>query len=168
MNKIELPDLVDSHCHVDFPEFDSDLDEILLRAQKAGVSKVLTICTKPQNLDRVMEIATNHASVFFAVGTHPLNINKVDYFTYEEILKLSSHPKMVGIGETGLDYFYSMSNSKRQEKHFKMHIALARDCSLPLIVHSRSADKDMSRILKDEYKKGHFNCVLHCFSSGIR
>ena len=167
MNDIELPDLVDSHCHVDFPEFDNDLDEILLRAQKAGVSKVLTICTKPQNLDRVMEIATNHASVFFAVGTHPLNINKVDYFTYEEILNVSSHPKMVGIGETGLDYFYSMSNSKEQKKHFKMHIALARDCSLPLIVHSRSADKDMSRILKDEYKKGHFNCVLHCFSSGI-
>ena len=81
MDNIELPDLVDSHCHVDFPEFDNDLDEILLRAQKAGVSKVLTICTKPQTLARVMEIATHHDGVFFAVGTHPLNKKKADYFT---------------------------------------------------------------------------------------
>lgn len=167
MNKNELPPLVDSHCHIDFPEFDKDLDATVLRAQDAGISKILTICTKPKYLLRVLEIANHYPNIFFAVGSHPLNKHEDDYFTREEILAITSHPKMVGIGETGLDYFYSTENSEKQKEHFRLHISLARECSLPLIVHSRSADEDMERILKEEYRLGHFDCVLHCFSSGI-
>ena len=166
MIEIKLPPLVDSHCHVDFPEFDTDLDAVMARAKSAGVIKILTICTKPRNLPKVLEITDRYENAFFALGSHPLNKNEEDYFTRKEILQASLHPKMVGIGETGLDYFYSTETSEKQKEHFKLHIALARECSLPLIVHSRSADEDMVRILTAEYKVGHFECVLHCFSSG--
>lgn len=167
MDKNELPPLVDSHCHVDFPEFAKDLDETLVRAKNAGVTKILTICTKPKSLSRVLEITDTYSNIFFAAGTHPLNKEKEDFFTREELLRTSSKPKMVGIGETGLDYFYSKESSEKQKENFRLHISLARECSLPLIVHSRSADEDMSQILKDEYSNGHFDCVLHCFSSGV-
>ena len=166
MIRKELPPLVDSHCHVDFPEFDTDFDAIMARAKSAGVTKILTICTKPKNYSKVLEITDRYKDLFFALGSHPLNKNEDDYFTKKEILQASLQPKMVGIGETGLDYFYSTETSEKQKKHFRLHIALARECSLPLIVHSRSADEDMAKILTAEYKVGHFECVLHCFSSG--
>jgi TatD DNase family protein len=114
-----------------------------------------------------LDITDRYPNIFFAVGSHPLNKDSVDHFTRDELLTLSSHPKMVGIGETGLDYFYSSENTKQQKENFKLHIAVARECALPLIVHSRSADNDMSQILQEEYKAGHFACVLHCFSSGV-
>ena len=166
MTENVLPPLVDSHCHIDFADFDSDLKETVTRATKAGVSKILTICTKPTNTERVLEITARYPNIFFAAGSHPLNKFEDESFTYKEISILSSHPKMVGIGETGLDYFYSAQNADLQKKHFRMHIELARECSLPLIVHSRSADSDMAKILMEEYNNGPFTCVLHCFSSG--
>ena len=162
-----MPTLVDSHCHIDFSTFNADLDETIARAHEAGISKILTICTKPTNLPRVLEIANRYPTVFFAVGSHPLNTKKDDFFTRKDILDVASHPKMIGIGETGLDYFYSSENAESQKAHFKMHISLARECSLPLIVHSRSADDDMIKILRDQHNIGHFDCVLHCFSSGV-
>ncbi len=163
-----LPSIIDSHCHIDFPEFDNDLDQVLNRAHKAGVSKILTICTKPANLQKVLTIVSAHRNIFFAAGSHPLNNNAKDRFTKEELLEATLNAKMVGIGETGLDYFYSSTNSNDQKKDFRLHIALARECSLPLIIHSRKADEDMTSILKDEYKSGPFRCVLHCFSSGAK
>ena len=166
MNKGFKADLVDSHCHIDFPDFDSDLDQVIVRAKEEGISKILTICTSPKNLEKVSTIALAHQIVYFAAGSHPLNKTESDKFTRNELLNASLNPKMIGIGETGLDYFYSSKNSNEQKKHFRLHIAVARECSLPLIVHSRSADQDMASILKDEYKRGHFECVLHCFSSG--
>ena len=166
MNNNFLPPIIDSHCHMDFPDFDDDLDQVLERARSAGVSKLLTICTKPDNLKKVLTIITSHSDIYFAAGSHPLNKNKKDMFTKDQLLKLTLNPKMIGIGETGLDYFYSSENASEQKRHFRLHIAIARECSLPLIVHSRSADLDMANILKEEYKNGHFDCVLHCFSSG--
>ena len=166
MTKYSFPTLVDSHCHLDFPEFDDDIDNIIVRAKNAGVSKILTICTKPKDLNKVIKIAKNQSLVYFAVGSHPLNKENSDKFTKDKLLQLSKNPKMVGIGETGLDYFYSSENSDEQKQHFRLHIALARECSLPLIVHSRSADTDMASILQEEYKTGPFECVMHCFSSG--
>ena len=166
MFRKKLSPLVDSHCHVDFPEFDEDLNAIMARAKSAGITKILTICTKPKNYSKVLEITDRYINLFFALGSHPLNKNEDGYFTRKEILQASLQPKMVGIGETGLDYFYSTETSKKQKEHFRLHIALARECSLPLIVHSRSADDDMANILTAEYKVGHFECVLHCFSSG--
>ena len=167
MNKKDWPTLVDSHCHIDFPEFNEDLDKVLSRARDNGISKILTICTKPKNLPKVLEITNHYKNIFFAVGSHPLNKEDTDYFTRKEILEVAKHPKLVGIGETGLDYYYSSETAEKQKSHFRLHIALARECMLPLIVHSRSADDDMITILKDEYNIKPFDCVLHCFSSGV-
>tara|TARA_A100001011_G_C14212939_1_gene800710 strand:+ start:63 stop:860 length:798 start_codon:yes stop_codon:yes gene_type:complete len=166
MNKDILNPLVDSHCHLDFPEFDDDLPQVIERAKKAGIEKIITICTKLGNLEKVKSIAERHPIVFFSVGSHPLNTDTKDNFNRKQLLVASSNPKMVGIGETGLDYFYSSKNSIEQKKNFRMHITVARECALPLIVHSRAADEDMIRILTEEYKIGKFQCVLHCFSSG--
>ena len=168
MAKYLFPTLVDSHCHLDFPEFDNDIDSVISRANKAGVSKILTICTKPKYLEKVIKIVKSRSNLYFAAGTHPLNKEKSDKFTKDELTQLAENPKMVGIGETGLDYFYSSENSNDQKKHFRLHIALAREFSLPLIVHSRSADDDMATILQEEYKIGPFQCVMHCFSSGSK
>ena len=166
MTKHLVPRLVDSHCHLDFPEFDNDIDNIISRAKNAGISTILTICTKPKDLNKVIKIVESQSLVYFAAGSHPLNKEHSDKFTKDKLLQLSQNPKMVGIGETGLDYFYSSENSDDQKKHFRLHIAVARECSLPLIVHSRSADTDMASILREEYKIGPFECVMHCFSSG--
>ncbi len=159
--------LVDSHCHLDFSTFDGDLDNIIIRAQKAGIKIMLTICTKPGDLEKVLKIAENYDSVYFACGLHPLNIQEGNTFTYKQLIDLSHHPKMIGIGETGLDYFYSSDSAEPQKKSFALHIEIARRTKLPLIVHSRSADSDMIKILRREYKKESFKCVMHCFSSGL-
>ena len=166
MDRNLLTPLVDSHCHLDFPDFDDDLDLVVKRAEDAGISNLVTICTKPQNLSKVLKIVSRYPNIYFAAGSHPLNKYDNEKFTKQELLEASNDPKMVGIGETGLDYFYSSLTSIDQKKHFRLHIELARKCSLPLIIHSRSADQDMIKILTEEYERGSFECVLHCFSSG--
>lgn len=163
----KLTPLIDSHCHLDFPEFASDIDAIIARSHDVGITKILTICTKPANLRNVKTISDKFLNVFFAVGSHPLNTLKIDKFSYEQLIMESTHKKMIGIGETGLDYFYSKNTSEEQKLHFKLHIAAARECNLPVIVHSRSADEDMSKILLEEYKIAPFECVMHCFSSSL-
>ena len=159
--------LVDSHCHLDFPEFEKDLDSVISKALKVGVYRMLTICTKPINLEKVLTIVEKYPSVYFAAGSHPLHVQDPLLFSYEKLISISKHPKMLGIGETGLDYFYSVENAELQKENFKLHIKAARDTNLPLIVHSRSADEDMIKILSDEFSVGKFDCVLHCFSSGV-
>ena len=167
MSSSLLPPVVDSHCHLDFEDFDLDLDQVVKRAETAGVSIIVTICTKPENLQKVLKIVKKFPNIYFAAGSHPLNTKAQDWFTREQLLELTTNSKMIGIGETGLDYFYSAKNANEQKRHFRLHINLARECALPLIVHSRSADKDMIAILSDELKRGPFDCVLHCFSSGM-
>ena len=141
------------------------LSEILARAHKAGVGNILTICTQLKNEPAIRKIAIDNPSVYYAAGTHPMSVAKEPMATLNQLRTISNNPKMIGIGETGLDYFYTQETKNLQKESFEIHIEAARLTKLPLIIHSRSADDDMIEILKREYKKGHFTCVMHCFSS---
>lgn len=158
--------LVDSHCHLDFPDFDEDLDEIVARAERAGVTRMVSICTRPASLPDVRAIAARFDSVYYAAGVHPLNVGEQDLVTLDDLLEMASHPKMVGIGETGLDYHYDKWPPAMQQASLRTHIAAARETGLPLIIHARNADDDMAAILREGYEDGAYSCVMHCFSSG--
>lgn len=160
------PDLVDSHCHLDFPQLAGELDAVVARAEAAGVRRMVTICTRLADADRVRAIAEAHAGVFFAAGTHPMQVAEEPMATPEALAAIAAHPKMVGIGETGLDYHYTAESAAAQQESLRLHIEAARRTGLPLIIHARDADADMARILSEEHAAGPFACVMHCFSSG--
>lgn len=160
------PEITDSHCHLDFPDFEGELDALIARAADAGVTRVVTICTRLRNEPRVRTIAEAHAPVFYAAGTHPMSAAEEPLATVEELVGLARHPKFVGIGETGLDYHYTADTKDIQQESLRIHIEAARQTRLPLIIHARAADEDMARILSDEYASGSYSCVMHCFSSG--
>jgi len=157
--------ITDSHCHLDFPDFDDNRAEIVARAEQAGVTRMVTICTKLRQLDQVRAIAEEFPSVFFAAGTHPMSAASEPLVSVEDLVALASHPKFVGIGETGLDYHYTADSKPIQQESLRNHIAAARETGLPLIIHARDADDDMARILGEEHKNGAYSCVMHCFSS---
>ena len=159
------PQITDSHCHLDFPDFDGQMADILKRAAEAGVTRMVTICTKLRLEPQVRAIAEAHAPVFFAAGTHPMSAADEPLATVDDLIALSRHPKMVGIGETGLDYHYTSDTAEVQKTSLRIHIAAARETGLPLIIHARDADDDMARILTEEYRNGAYGCVMHCFSS---
>lgn len=159
------PQLVDSHCHLDFPDFDAERDAVIARAHAAGVARMVTICTRLSALPKVQAIAEAHPSVFFAAGTHPMSVASEPMVTVEELVALAQHPKMVGIGETGLDYHYTAESADVQAQSLRLHIEAARRTRLPLIIHARDADDDMARILTEEHRAGAYSCVMHCFSS---
>lgn len=156
---------VDSHCHLDFPEFSDDLDGIVSRADKAGVKHMLSICTHVTKFDQVLAVARRYDNIFCTVGIHPHNAEEEPRVTPEDLIGLAAHHKVIGFGETGLDYHYKNSPCDIQKRQFKSHIGASRVSGLPLIVHTRNADDDMARILKDENEKGKFSGLLHCFSS---
>ncbi|MEO1292437.1 MAG: TatD family hydrolase [Pseudomonadota bacterium] len=158
--------LVDSHCHLDFPDFADELPETVARAEAAGVTRMVTICTRMASEPAVRAIAEAYPSVFYAAGVHPLNVQEAPIVTLEALLSLAEHPKMVGIGETGLDYHYQRETEALQKESLPIHIEAARRTGLPLIIHSRDADADMEDILTAEYRNGAYTCVMHCFSSG--
>ena len=158
--------LVDSHCHLDFETFDSDRDDVFVRARDAGVGAMVTICTRLSRFDEVLALATPRPNVFCSVGIHPHQVAEEERATVERLIDLACHPKVVGIGETGLDYFYDHSPRDDQKTSFRVHIHAARETGLPLIVHTRDADDDTAAMLKDETVQGAFPGVLHCFSSG--
>lgn len=158
-------ELTDSHCHLDFPDFDEERSEVVSRALKAGVTRMVTICTRLRQLEQVQSIAEMHSSVFFAAGTHPMHASEEPLVSVEELLAVANHPKMIGIGETGLDYHYTSESRDIQIESLRIHIDAARRSALPLIIHARAADDDMQAILKEEYSKGAYSCVMHCFSS---
>lgn len=160
------PEIVDSHCHLDFPDFDGELPEILARAQAAGVSRMVTICTRPDNEPRVRAMAEANRAVFYAAGTHPMRAAEDPLLTVDHLVALARHPKFVGIGETGLDYHYTADTKAVQQESLLIHIEAARQTGLPLIIHARAADDDMALILTAEYRAGAYSCVMHCFSSG--
>nr|WP_319949135.1 TatD family hydrolase [uncultured Shimia sp.] len=162
----QISEITDSHCHLDFPDFEGQLDEIIARAQQAGVTRMVTICTRLKNEPVVRAIAEAHAPVFYAAGTHPMSVADEPMATFDELVLLARHPKFVGIGETGLDYHYTADSKDIQQTSLRVHIAAARETGLPLIIHSRDADDDMARILSDEYANGAYSCVMHCYSSG--
>jgi len=161
-----LPPLVDSHCHLDFPQLAQDLPDVIARAEAAGVTRMVTICTKLRLEPHVRSLAEAHSAVFYAAGTHPMSVAEEPMATVEELVTLSLHPKCVGIGETGLDYHYTADSAVIQKDSLAVHIAAARGTGLPLIIHARDADADMIDILTAEYRNGAFACVMHCFSSG--
>ena len=158
--------LVDSHCHLDFPDFDGDRDDLVVRARAAGVTKMVTICTRASAEADVRAIAERYEGVYYAVGAHPLNVGEASLMTVEDLMAYAEHPKMVGIGESGLDYHYDKWPPEMQKESFRRHIVAARETGLPLIVHARDADDDIAAILREGYEGGPYTCVMHCFSSG--
>jgi TatD DNase family protein len=158
--------LVDSHCHLDFPDFADDLESIFARAKAAGIGRILTISTRVRRLDTLLAITERFPEVYCTVGTHPHQADEEDGISVNELIELSKHPNVVAFGEAGLDYFYQHSSPKAQERGFRNHIAAARATGLPLVIHTREADDDCGRILQDEMAKGAFRAVLHCYTGG--
>ena len=163
---MSLPQIVDSHCHLDFPQLAGELDAVIARAHAAGVTRMVTICTKLREVAQVRAIAEAHAGVFFAAGTHPMSVAAEPMASVADLVALAAHPRMVGIGESGLDYHYTSDSREVQIESLRIHIEAARQTGLPLIIHARDADDDMARILTEEHRAGAFDCVMHCFSSG--
>ncbi|MCX8570136.1 MULTISPECIES: TatD family hydrolase [Hyphomicrobiales] len=158
--------LVDSHCHLDFPDFAEERAAIVARAKAAGVERMVTISTRVKRFAQIIAIAEEFDEVFCSVGTHPHNADEELDVTSDELVRLSQHPKVVAIGEAGLDYFYDKAPREAQARGLRTHIAAARETGLPLVIHARSADEDMAAILTEETGKGAFPFILHCFSSG--
>ena len=161
----QIPHITDSHCHLDFPDFEGQLPELIANAQAAGVTRMVTICTKLRQEPDVRAIAEAYAPVFYAAGTHPMSVASEPLATFDELVEMSKHPKFVGLGETGLDYHYTAESADIQKESLRIHIAAARQTGLPLIIHARGADDDMARILAEEHANGSYTCVMHCFSS---
>ena len=158
--------IVDSHCHLDFDSFEDDLDAVVNRARDAGVCRMVTICTKMSGFDQVLAIAERYDDVFCSVGVHPHEAEREGDVSLSSLVELAKHPKVVGIGESGLDYYYDNSPVDAQKVSFRTHIDAARETGLPLIVHSRDADDDMADMLEEGAQAGAFPGVLHCFTAG--
>ncbi|MBI5164383.1 MAG: TatD family hydrolase [Magnetospirillum sp.] len=158
--------LVDSHCHLDFPDFADDLDAVIARAEGVGVGLMLTINTHVSRFAGVLRVAERYPNVYCTVGIHPHEAGSAPVVEVERLIELSRHPKVVGFGETGLDYYYDKSPREGQRQSFRTHIAAARATGLPVVVHTRDADADTAAILSEEMGQGAFTGLIHCFSSG--
>ncbi|MSO69658.1 MAG: TatD family deoxyribonuclease [Alphaproteobacteria bacterium] len=159
--------LVDSHCHLDFPDFVGDFDGVMARAANAGVGHMQTICTRLRSFDSVAALAERSERLFCSVGVHPHHVaEEPEPVTAETLLKRAQHPKVIGLGETGLDFYYEQSPRDQQEASFRAHIAAARQSGLPIIVHTRTADDETIRIMREEAERGRFPGVIHCFTAG--
>jgi TatD DNase family protein len=159
-----LTGFIDSHCHLDFPDFADDLAAIVARAEAAGVARMVSISTKLRQIDNLLAIAERFPNVYSSVGTHPHYAHEELDVTVKDLVALTKRPKVVAIGEAGLDYHYDFSPREAQETGFRRHIAAARETELPLVIHTRQADDDVARILEEETDKGAFPAVLHCFT----
>ena len=159
--------LVDSHCHLNFPDFKEDLDEVLVRAQNADVKVLQTICTKLTEFPDVLSLTENHDSIYCSIGIHPHHVSDEPRFEPDAIVGIANrYPSIIGIGETGLDYYYENSPREAQRESFCAHIDVARKTGLPVIIHSRSADEDTASMLRAEHEKAPFPGVIHCFTAG--
>jgi TatD DNase family protein len=158
--------LVDSHCHLDFPDFASELDAVVARARAAGIGRMVTICTRTRKFPQVLAVAEKFPEVFCSVGTHPHNAHEELDIDAKALIALTKNPKVVAIGEVGIDYHYDKSPRDAQAQGLRQHIAAARETGLPLVIHSRECDADMAQILEQESGKGAFPAVLHCFTGG--
>jgi TatD DNase family protein len=158
--------LVDSHCHLDFPDFADDLEGVVGRARAQDVGRMVTNSTRVSRHAGLLAIAERFPEVFCSIGTHPHNAKEEVDITAADLIAHTRHPKVVAIGESGLDYYYDHSPRDAQEESFRTHIAAARESALPLVIHSRNADDDTARILEEEMGKGAFAAVLHCFTGG--
>ena len=158
--------LVDSHCHLDFPDFADTLDDVVTRARAADIGRIVSISTRVARHDGLVAIAERFPDVFCSVGTHPHHAHEEPDVTTADLIARTRHPKVVAIGEAGLDYHYDFSPRDAQERGFRRHIAAARESGLPLVIHAREADADVARILEEESGKGPFPAVLHCYTGG--
>lgn len=158
--------LVDSHCHLDFPDFSTELDAVIARAREAEIGRIVTISTRVARQGEVLAIAERFPAVYCSVGTHPHNAHDELDIGVADLVARTRHAKVVALGEAGLDYHYDNSPREAQERGFRTHIAAARETGLPLVIHTREADADTARILEDEMGKGAFPAVLHCFTGG--
>ncbi len=158
--------LVDHHCHLDFPDFSCELDAVVARAHASGVGTLVTISTRMRQFDKLKAIVERYDDVYCSAGTHPHNADEERDFSVEDIVALTQHPKVVAVGEAGLDYYYKHSTPENQASGFRRHIVAARETGLPLEIHTRDADDDTIAILTDEHRNGAFPAVLHCFTGG--
>lgn len=158
--------LVDSHCHLDFPDFAAELDAVVARARAAGVGRMLTISTRVKKHAQILAIAEKYPDVFCSVGTHPHHADEELDVDAQALVAIAKHPKVVAIGEAGLDYHYDTGPRENQAASFRQHIEAARQIGLPLVIHSRACDTDMAQMLKEEAKQGPFTAVLHCYTGG--
>ncbi len=158
--------IIDSHVNLHAPQFAEDQAEVIDRARVAGVALMVTICDKVSVFDTVHAIAIAHTDIWCSVGTHPHEAKENPSLTAQTLIDLAGRGRVVGIGETGLDYFYDYSPRDIQQSVFRVHIEAARETGLPLIVHTRDADEDMIAILEEEHAKGPFKILLHCYTSG--
>lgn len=159
------PEIVDSHCHLDFPDFETEVPRIVEAARAAGVTRMVTICTRLDAEPKVRAIAEAHEGVFYAAGIHPMRAAEEPLVTVDQLVALAQHPKFVGLGETGLDYHYTADSAEIQQQSLRIHIEAAQETGLPLIIHARAADEDMAAILTEGYRRKPYSCVMHCFSS---
>ncbi len=160
-----VPHIVDSHCHLDFPDFDEERAAVIDRAVAAGVARMVTICTKLRLEPQVRAIAETYDPVFYAAGTHPMSAADEPLVSTADLVALAAHPKFVGIGESGLDYHYTADTAEIQKTSLKIHVEAAQETGLPLIIHNRASDDDMIEILSAGMAEKPFSCVMHCFSS---
>ena len=160
-------DLIDSHCHLDFDVLYNDLLGVLKRAEAEGVTRMLTIGTNFKHISKIVSMCETHHQLFFATGIHPNQPVEDFFFDNKDLMQICSHKKMIGVGETGLDLFYSKSTEKEQTKSLIKHIEVAKEVNLPVIIHTRNADHQIKQILHEQFKKGPFRCLMHCFSSSL-
>jgi TatD DNase family protein len=161
-----LTALIDSHCHLDFPDFADDLDGIVARAEAAGIVRIVSISTRMRGFGSLQAVVERFPNVYSSIGTHPHYAHEEPDVTVSDLVRGAQGPKVVAIGEAGLDYHYDFSPREAQEASFRRHIAAARETQLPLVIHSRDADADVGRILEEETGEGAFPAVLHCFTGG--
>jgi TatD DNase family protein len=159
--------IIDSHCHLNYAEFEGDFTQMLQRAESANVRLMQTICTKMSEFEAVHQIAKSHENIFCSVGVHPHNADKDPLVSVEELLECAAHPKVIGIGETGLDYFYDYSDRAAQRASFINHIKAAQQCALPVIIHARDADDDVLSILQEQFALEPFPILIHCFTASL-
>ena len=160
------PEIVDSHCHLDFPDFNGELPDIVARAKSMGVARMVTICTRLANLAKVQAISATYPEVYYAAGIHPMSVTEQPLVSVADLIGFAKDPRMVGIGETGLDYHYTPESKGIQQESLRTHIEAAQETGLPLIIHARDADDDMAAILTEGFRARPYSCVMHCFSSG--
>ncbi len=158
--------IVDSHCHLNFPEMVEDLPGVLERAAAAGVTHMVCICSYIDEFGAIRAMAEAHDNIFCSVGVHPHDAGREEPVTLNKLLDHAGHPKVIGLGETGLDFYYDKSPRDIQEANFRVHIEAARQTGLPIIVHTRDADEKTMEILREEREKGPFPGLIHCFTAG--
>lgn len=156
--------LIDSHCHLNYPEL-ADTAGVVARAKAAGVGVMQTISTQRSDFSQVKALAEAHPEIYCSIGIHPHEAEPHEDISEEELLREATHPRVIGIGETGLDYYYEHSPREAQRELFKRHIRVGRQLGLPVIVHSRDADEETVEILREAHNESPFKFLIHCFSS---